>query len=108
MNYSKGDIVVFNGKKHFTKPNGKVFFTIKPGVAKITAVMEGALHPYHLVAVPSDNSTVNGWVDEDTIAKKQMHAKRVEYIPGVGIDVKRFGGLQIDRLLRLSRAGRDV
>ena len=75
MNYSKGDIVVFNGKKHFTKPNGKVFFTIKPGVAKITAVMEGALHPYHLVAVPSDNSTVNGWVDEDTIAKKQTNLK---------------------------------
>lgn len=66
--FSKGDIVNLFGTKHFTKPNGKVFFTIKPGVAKITAVMKKAKHPYYLVAEADSESTVHGWVNEEDIA----------------------------------------
>ena len=38
-------------------------------------------------------------------AKKHMHAKRVEYVPGVGIDVKRFMGATVDRAAKRREIG---
>ncbi len=76
--FSKGDVVDFIGTKHFKAPNGKVFFTIKPGVAKITAIDSLDLpHPYHLEAEPNSTSTVNGWVAEKDI--KGIHKKIVKF-----------------------------
>lgn len=76
--FSKGDIVDFIGTKHFKAPNGKVFFTIKPGVAKITAIDSLDLpYPYHLEAEPNSTSTVNGWVAEKDI--KGIHKKIVKF-----------------------------
>lgn len=66
-NFSKGDVIMFSGSRHYRKPNGKAFFTIKPGVAKITAIMKNAKHPYYLVAEPDSETTVNGWVDAKDI-----------------------------------------
>lgn len=38
-------------------------------------------------------------------AKKHMHAKRVEYVPGVGIDVKRFADARVDRAAKRREIG---
>lgn len=38
-------------------------------------------------------------------AKKHMHAKRVEYVPGVGIDVGRFANVQVDRAAKRRELG---
>ena len=76
--FSKGDVVDFIGTRHFKAPNGKVFFTIKPGVAKITAIDSLDLpHPYHLEAEPNSTSTVHGWVAEKDI--KGIHKKIVKF-----------------------------
>lgn len=57
-----GTIVNFTGAKHYTSANAASAKTCKPGQAKITAVSEGAAHPYHLVHTDS-TSNVYGWVD---------------------------------------------
>lgn len=57
-----GDVVEFTGTKHYTSANGTNGKDCKPGKAKITATY-GAKHPYHLVAVSGEGSTVYGWVD---------------------------------------------
>ena len=82
LKFKKGDIVDFIGKKHYTRPGGKVYFTVKPGVAKIDAVMHNGIeHPYHLI--PADKeTTVHGWVDEDEIAgihKKEVKIKSISF-----------------------------
>ncbi len=38
-------------------------------------------------------------------AKKHLHAKRVEYIPGVGIDVERFATCQVDKKEKCKELG---
>lgn len=38
-------------------------------------------------------------------AKSNFKAKRVEYIPGVGIDVEKFNTMEIDRVLKHSQLG---
>ena len=38
-------------------------------------------------------------------AKRRLHAKRVEYVPGVGIDVKRFVETKIDRTAKRRELG---
>lgn len=38
-------------------------------------------------------------------AKKHMHAKRVEYVPGVGIDTKRFMNATVDRAAKRHEIG---
>lgn len=38
-------------------------------------------------------------------AKRRLHAKRVEYVPGVGIDVKRFAETKIDRTAKRRELG---
>ena len=39
--------------------------------------------------------TINN--EDYALAKKKMKAKRVEYVPGVGIDISKFENIQIDR-----------
>lgn len=76
--FSKGDIVDFIGTRHFKAPNGKVFFTIKPGVAKVIAVDSlDSSYPYYLEAEPNSTSTVNGWVEEKDI--KGIHKRIVKF-----------------------------
>lgn len=35
--------------------------------------------------------------EDYALARKKMKAKRVEYVPGVGVDLRRFGSVQADR-----------
>lgn len=39
------------------------------------------------------------------LAKKHMHAKRVEYVPGVGIDVAKFRDAKVDRAAKRAEIG---
>lgn len=64
--YKVGDVVSFNGTKHYTSANDTAAKTCKPGKAKVTAVSAGAKHPYHLVHTDS-TSNVYGWVDAGDI-----------------------------------------
>lgn len=68
---SVGDIVNFNGKKHYSSANASSGPSCKSGKAKITAIYQlgKSKHPYHLVAVPGGGSTVYGWVDQGSFTK---------------------------------------
>ena len=65
-----GDIVDFTGTKHYTSANAATGATCKPGKAKITQIVRGAKHPYHLIREAGGGSTVYGWVDAADIATK--------------------------------------
>lgn len=43
--------------------------------------------------------------EDYTLAKKRMHAKRIEYIPGVGIDLKKFGNAVVDKASKRKQLG---
>ena len=68
---SVGDIVNYKGKVHFLGANSVLYSSCKGGKAKITAIHqpEKSRHPYHLIAVRGEGSTVYGWVDADTFEK---------------------------------------
>ena len=63
MEYKIGDVVDFIGKSHYTRPTGKVYFAVKPGVAKVLSVIPNAAHPIYLQAEPNSTSNVSGWVN---------------------------------------------
>lgn len=66
--FKKGDIVQFNGTKHYLSANSSLLGTkCKPGKAKITNIKQGKKHPYHLVRVSGGGSTVYGWVNAEDI-----------------------------------------
>lgn len=69
--YKIGDYVSFTGCLHYTSSFSiGVARACKSGLAQITAISEGRLHPYHLKAVVGKGSTVYGWVNEADIAGK--------------------------------------
>lgn len=61
-NHKVGDVVKFNGSKHYTSANAASGSAARPGSAKITAISAGAKHPYHIIHTDS-KSNVYGWVD---------------------------------------------
>jgi len=65
-----GDVVMYNGNKHYVNANAAVGSACKSGKAKITSTYQvgKSKHPYHLVGV-SGGSTVYGWVDEGSFTK---------------------------------------
>lgn len=67
-----GDIVTFTGSRHYISAETGTGRACKPGKAKITAISEGAAHPYHLVKVDGSSSTVYGWVDADCVEELQQ------------------------------------
>jgi LysM repeat protein len=66
-----GDIVIYNGNKHYVNANALVGKKCKGGKAKITQIYQlgKSKHPYHLVAVSGSGSDVHGWVNIDTFTK---------------------------------------
>ena len=60
-----GDIVTFNGTKHYTSANSTKPVSCRPGKAKVTQIYkpESSKHPYHLVREKGGTSNVYGWVD---------------------------------------------
>lgn len=65
-----GDVVMYNGNKHYVNANAAVSSACKSGKAKITSIYQlgKSKHPYHLVGI-SGGSTVYGWVDEGSFTK---------------------------------------
>lgn len=65
-----GDVVTYNGTTHYISSNSIVAKPCKGGKAKITAVNKNSCkHPYHLVHISGQGSTVYGWVDAGTFTK---------------------------------------
>lgn len=66
-----GDIVNYNGTKHYANANAANGAACKGGQAKITNIYQlgKSKHPYHLVRVSGKGATVYGWVDEGTFTK---------------------------------------
>ena len=66
---SIGDIVMFNGKKHYRTAFSKTGLNCKPGKAKVTGICAAgnAIHIYHLVRIIGSGSTVFGWVDASDV-----------------------------------------
>ncbi|MBQ8899278.1 MAG: glycoside hydrolase family 25 protein [Clostridia bacterium] len=60
-----GDTVDFTGNIHFAHANARFGPRCLPGKAKITQIARGYRHPYHLVRVWGEGSTVYGWVDRE-------------------------------------------
>ena len=65
-----GDVVIYNGDKHYVNANAAIGSSCTSGKAKITSIYNvgKSKHPYHLVGV-SGGSTVYGWVDEGSFEK---------------------------------------
>ena len=82
-----GDIVTFKGNTHCASSNSTRAVSCRPGKAKITQIYNGK-HPYHLVRVGSDNSTVYGWVDAADI---EEIAPVEQWTPKVG-DIVQYNG----------------
>ena len=66
-----GDIVNYNGNKHYVNANAASGSSCKGGLAKITNIYQlgKSKHPYHLVRVSGKGATVYGWVNEGTFTK---------------------------------------
>lgn len=69
-----GDIVYYNGSKHFVSSMAVVAAKCTGGLAKITAIIHNdkVRHPYHLIAIKGKGSTVYGWVNEGTFSKASL------------------------------------
>lgn len=80
ITYKKGDIVDFIGTRHYTKPNNLVYFSAKPGTAKVLSVIPSATHPIYLSAESNGGSTVEGWVNADTIKRIHEEPKKLEVV----------------------------
>ena len=63
-----GDVVMYNGNKHYVNANAAVGSDCKSGKAKITSIYQlgKSKHPYHLVGI---DCSVYGWVDEGSFTK---------------------------------------
>ena len=79
---TKGAVVTFTGKKHYSSANGKTPVSCKPGKATITLdpYLKGK-HPYHLVAVKGGTSNVYGWVDAEDIYEYNARKKTEGFKP---------------------------
>lgn len=69
--FLKDEIVNFIGHKYFTTPTGKIYYSVKPGVAKIDAIMKNdAKHPYHIIVEKKGEIVFQGWVSEEDLEKR--------------------------------------
>lgn len=116
-NFKVRDIVQFAGGSHYASAgSSKASSTnLKAGPAKITAISNGAKHPYHIVHTDS-TTTVYGWVNKSTISKKSSGststttAKKVVDEDGIwGVSTTRYTqklmGTTIDGIVSNQRKG---
>lgn len=89
-----GDIVNFTGDKQYSSSNGTTYYTCKPGLATVTQIYASGAHPYHLIKVTGEGSTVYGWVNASNIqgcVGNSSNANATVYTPKVG-DTVNFTG----------------
>ncbi|MBQ1955097.1 MAG: hypothetical protein II350_05105 [Clostridia bacterium] len=58
-----GDIVDFTGSIHYAHANASTGPSCRAGKARITQIAKGYKHPYHLIRILGEGSTVYGWTD---------------------------------------------
>ncbi len=63
--YKAGDVVNFQGGKHYVSSTSSKGYHAKAGKARITQKNSSGKHPYHLIHADS-KSNVYGWVDSGT------------------------------------------
>ena len=64
-----GDVVQFSGGPHYGSAAASTAAgSPKAGPAKVTRIVKGAKHPYHIVHTDSQ-SNVYGWVDAANVSK---------------------------------------
>ena len=64
-----GDVVQFSGGPHYGSAAASTAAgTPKAGPAKVTRIVKGAKHPYHIVHTDGQSS-VYGWVDAANVSK---------------------------------------
>lgn len=63
-----GDIVCFNGRSHYVASNSDRSYSCIGGIAKITAIVPGTAHPYHVVH-EGNSSNVYGWVNYSDLSQ---------------------------------------
>lgn len=61
--YRTGDMVTFNGGKHYVSPSSSRGHSASAGKAEITKIKSQEKHPYHLIHADK-NSNVYGWTDK--------------------------------------------
>lgn len=66
--FKVGDVVKFTGTTHYVSASATSGSTCKSGTAKVTAISNGAKHPYHLIAESGGGSNVYGWVNAADIS----------------------------------------
>lgn len=66
--FKYGDIVNFNGKRQYVMPDYDFESSCHPGKARITGVVDGAKHPYHVVCTEGSTSDVYGWVNKEDLS----------------------------------------
>ena len=71
ISFRVGDVVNFTGNKHYKSASAAIGSACSAGEAKITAISNGAKHPYHVVATSGTSSKVYGWVNAADIKKKE-------------------------------------
>lgn len=80
--YKVGDIVDFYGDTHYRGANSAERIPCTAGEAEITAVSEGAKHPYHLKRTGKGGPY--GWVDAGTFRKDAPEPTPIPDVPSTG------------------------
>lgn len=89
-----GDIVNFTGTTHYTSSNAATGIACKPGIAKVTNIVKGAKHPYHLIKEAGGGSTVYGWVNAADVSESDEEYEVYKVVAGDtlwGIAQKKLG-----------------
>lgn len=82
--FKVGDVITFIGKTHYKSANALAGSACSAGEAKITAISEGAKHPYHLVKTGGSSATVHGWVNAADVTT--LEVETVTYRVGDVVD----------------------
>lgn len=77
----------FHFYKGSSKVNWMIYYPIEKCLSYITDVL----------------ITINN--DDYNLAKQKMKAKKIEYVPGVGVDVDKFKNLQVDKISKRKEIG---
>lgn len=86
--YNVGDVVTFEGSKHYVSAWSKNPVECKPGEAKVTAVCMNGIHKYHLIHTNGSKSNVFGWVNASDIAGETKETPPVDIAVGSVVRIK--------------------